>query len=206
MEFDLESYRANADLTSPFRGQTYYGGPHTAAGAARANAVCLGLQGEVGRLTAFFEKCVCRGDLISAERLQAHLGDLLWHISEALTALGISVSDEQPSFDESQETITGAVKEMGVIERVRLTPGVFDKNAMEVLQVVSCLASYAASLSTFIYACLIEKNMHPPRMAVGQLSTVLSSWHRMVQMFGLEAEQVALTDLGKRKKTSPNKE
>jgi NTP pyrophosphatase (non-canonical NTP hydrolase) len=59
----------------------------------RVMLAILGLCGESGELANKIKKLTAHGHLITVDELQEELGDVLWYLSEATTALGFSLNE-----------------------------------------------------------------------------------------------------------------
>jgi NTP pyrophosphatase (non-canonical NTP hydrolase) len=53
----------------------------------------LGLCGETGELANKTKKIIAHGHLVPVDELKEELGDVLWYLTEATTALGFSLDD-----------------------------------------------------------------------------------------------------------------
>ena len=60
-------------------------------GERRQIIAALGLAGEAGEFANMIKKLTAHGHEITTEVLAEELGDVLWYVSEAATALGISL-------------------------------------------------------------------------------------------------------------------
>lgn len=60
---------------------------------ARLFVAALGLTGEAGEFADGIKKIVRRGHCVSKEKLIEELGDVLWYVAEAASAIGVNLSD-----------------------------------------------------------------------------------------------------------------
>lgn len=62
-------------------------------GERRQIIAALGLAGEAGEFANLIKKLTAHGHLIGKETLADELGDVLWYLTEAATASGLSLED-----------------------------------------------------------------------------------------------------------------